>query len=377
MRTEATIPAATLAAIRAPFAAQTATLIAPPIVQPLGLFLDLAGEAMRARLFVVQADGRDEACLRPELTIPVARAHIASGAKAGRYTYEGPAFRAMPRGEEMAHAEEFLQIGLEIYGGVDVEAEAEVVGLAWRSAKAGGRTDLTLRLGDAALFTAFVEAIGVGKAAAARIRRGFGRRGLSEAVLARTEAAAPVAESGRLAAVLAGLGEAEAAQLLDELWLLADIRPVGGRPTSEIVGRLVRRGDASSRTLTEAQGELLRAYLAIEGQPAGAVDAVVKLAASSGADLSSVQALWARRLAALEARGVPGDGVSFHASFGRVFDYYDGFLFDIVSEALGRDRPVASGGRYDGLLDRLGAASVGGAVGCMVRPGRAWKEASE
>ncbi|MEI9891621.1 MAG: hypothetical protein WDN45_15070 [Caulobacteraceae bacterium] len=49
------------------------------MMQPLALLLDMAGEAMRARLFVVQADGIDEACLRPDFTIPVASAHIASG----------------------------------------------------------------------------------------------------------------------------------------------------------------------------------------------------------------------------------------------------------------------------------------------------------
>src|SRR5205085_10213242 len=112
MRAEPPIPAAALAAIRGPFEAEAATRGEPPVVQPLNLFLDMAGEAMRARLFVVQADGREEACLRPELTIPVARAHVAAGAAAGRYAYEGKAFRALPRGGEATHAEEFLQIGL-------------------------------------------------------------------------------------------------------------------------------------------------------------------------------------------------------------------------------------------------------------------------
>ena len=67
----------------------------------------------------------------------------------------------------------------------------------------------------------------------------------------------------------------------------------------------------------------------------------------------------------------------FTASFGRAFGYYDGFLFDVVSAALGDDRPVAGGGRYDTLLVRLGSAHPSGAVGCMVRPGRAIKEGGE
>jgi histidyl-tRNA synthetase len=43
------------------------------------------------------------------------------------------------------------------------------------------------------------------------------------------------------------------------------------------------------------------------------------------------------------------------AAFGRAFGYYDGFLFEVRSDALGDERPVAAGGRYDGLPARLGA----------------------
>ena len=63
---ESQVPEAALAAMRAPFLEQGATPIETPVLQPLALLLDLAGEAMRPRLFVVQADGIDEACLRPE-----------------------------------------------------------------------------------------------------------------------------------------------------------------------------------------------------------------------------------------------------------------------------------------------------------------------
>ena len=113
MRIEPPVPAEVLAAVRAPFAALGATAIDPPVIQPLDLILDLAGEAMRERLFLVQADDGAEAALRPDFTIPAARLHIESGGAGGRYFYEGKAFRAAPRGREAY--EEFLQIGLEAF----------------------------------------------------------------------------------------------------------------------------------------------------------------------------------------------------------------------------------------------------------------------
>ena len=115
----------------------------------------------------------------------------------------------------------------------------------------------------------------------------------------------------------------------------------------------------------------------VEGKPKAALDAVAKLASASAIDLDGALETWMRRLAAFKDAGLPLDQVRFAAGFGRGFGYYDGFLFDIVSEALGEDRPVAGGGRYDGLLVRLGSAHPTAAVGCMVRPGRAWKEAAE
>ena len=57
---------------------------------------------------------------------------------------------------------------------------------------------------------------------------------------------------------------------------------------------------------------------------------------------------WSRRLDALIAGGIPEGAVRFSAAFGRSFGYYDGVLFEVRSEALGADQPVAAGGRYDG-----------------------------
>ena len=69
--------------------------------------------------------------------------------------------------------------------------------------------------------------------------------------------------------------------------------------------------------------------------------------------------------------GAPEDRMAFDAGVGRVFSYYDGFLFEVISPTVGLDSPVAAGGRYDSLLGRLSGVAAS-AVGCMVRPARAW-----
>jgi len=376
MRLERAIPAAALAAIRAPLAKAGAVLTDAPVLQPLGLLLDLAGESMRARLFVVSGDGGEEACLRPDFTVAIAREHLESGAASGRYLYDGKAFRVAPRGSD--RAEEFLQIGVEAFEtGDPVAADAEIAALAWACAAAGGRADLSLVLGDVGLFAAFVDTLDLAAPLAARLKRAFTRpRQLKAELDGGPEVVGE--EQSRIAALLAGLPEGEASAVLQELWSLAGIEPVGGRRPAEIAHRLVERAQAAEAgKLSPAQADAVRAFLAVSDRPGPALDAIAALAGPQRAALDAALDGWRRRLAGMVARGVPEDRTRLTAAFGRAFGYYDGFLFEVRSEALGDERPVAAGGRYDGLPARLGAQRSTGAVGCMVRPARAYAGGGE
>lgn len=373
MRAEPRVPGEALAAIRAPFLQTGAERVDPPILQPLSLLLELAGEALRARLFVVQAEGGQEACLRPDFTAPVARLHLAGGAAEGRYFYEGTAFRASR--ESADRPEEFLQVGLEIYEtakGSPAATDAEVTALAWRAAAAGGRKDLTIWLGDVALFGALIDSLQLAPMLAARLRRSAARPRLLAAELARAGARPEASASGALAARLAGLSEGEAAALLEEIWTLAGIERVGGRGPAEIAQRLVRKAEAAQApALSPAQAEAIRAFLAVSAPLDKALEAVDDIGGEAPG-LSAALGGWAERVERLIRAGAPVDRLWFAAGLGHTFDYYDGLTFEVRSEALGPERPVAVGGRYDSLPARLGGASGTRAVGAMVRPWRAY-----
>jgi ATP phosphoribosyltransferase regulatory subunit len=385
VRLERSIPAEALDAIRAPFLGAGAAPTDAPVLQPLGLLLDLAGEAMRSRLFVVSGDQGEEACLRPDFTVAIAREHLAGGAAAGRYFYEGKAFRVAPRGSD--RAEEFLQIGIEAFEAEDpIVADAEIAALAWTSSAAGGRDDLTLLLGDVGLFAAFVDSLGLTPPLGARLKRAFTRPRMLKAELegaGSPPGGAAAAEQSRIAALLAGLPEAEASAVLQELWSLAGIEPVGGRRPAEIAHRLVERAQAArAGRLSVGEADAVRAFLAVSDRPGAALDAIAAVGGPRRAALDAALDGWRRRLAGMVARGASEDRMTLAAAFGRAFGYYDGFLFEVRSQALGEDRPVAAGGRYDGLPARLDAqrgeaAIQTGAVGCMVRPARAYAGGGE
>lgn len=376
MRLERSIPAEALDAIRAPLLAAGAALTDAPVLQPLGLLLDLTGEAMRSRLFVVSGDGGEEACLRPDFTVAVARQHFENGGQPARRRYEGKAFRVAPRGSD--RAEEFLQIGVEAFEtGDPVAADAEIAALAWASSAAGGRSDLSLILGDVSLFAAFVDSLDLAPPLAARLKRAFAKPRQLKAELD-GDSSALSSEQSRIASLLAGLPETEASAVLQELWSLAGIEPVGGRRPAEIAHRLVERAEAAKAgRLDAAQADKVRAFLAVSDRPDAALDAIASLAGPHDGSLKAAMAAWRARLSGMVERGVPLDRVTLAAAFGRAFGYYDGYLFEVHSAALGAERPLAAGGRYDGLPSKLGVSANTGAVGCMVRPARAYAGGGE
>src|SRR6201998_3472967 len=131
----------------------------PAFLQPAEPFLDLSGEDIRKSLYLTTDASGEELCLRPDLTIPVARDYLASsqvGQPAG-FSYLGPVFRY--RG---GRPSEFLQAGIESFGRQDrPAADAEMLALALEATSAFGLTDVEIRTGDVALFTALIDALGL------------------------------------------------------------------------------------------------------------------------------------------------------------------------------------------------------------------------
>ena len=56
--------------LMAAFVAAGYERIAPDIIQPAGLFLDVIGESLRGRTYVFTDPDGQELCLRPDLTVP-------------------------------------------------------------------------------------------------------------------------------------------------------------------------------------------------------------------------------------------------------------------------------------------------------------------
>ena len=145
------------------FAASGYEAVAPSIIQPADIFLDVVGEDLRGRTYVFTDPEGAELCLRPDLTVPTCRLHWERYGRAdasGRYCYNGPAFRFQPDGGDAIHPREFRQAGIEYFGSTQYAlAEAEVLAVILKALDSAGLDDCTVRIGDLGIFDALLSAL--------------------------------------------------------------------------------------------------------------------------------------------------------------------------------------------------------------------------
>jgi ATP phosphoribosyltransferase regulatory subunit len=338
----------------------------PPILQPAEPFLDLSGEDIRKRMYLTTAPDGGEFCLRPDLTIPVSRDYLASplaGETAG-YCYLGPVFRH--RSDAPA---EFLQAGIESFGrGDKAAADAEMLVLALEATAHYGVPAPDIRMGDVALFWALIDGLDLAPAWKRRLIKDFNRKAnlaqdLNRLVLGGANARP---EYQGVLAALAGSDPKGAHALVTDLLSIAGINAVGGRSVGEIADRFLEQAalGASARLPRDVRG-LIERFLSIEGDPDEVATELRALNGDVGKALQPVLDLFESRTGFLAAHSIEPKRIRFSTAFGRGFDYYTGFVFELTDPARTGD-PLVAGGRYDGLFTRLGSPEPIPAVGFSI-----------
>ena len=342
--------------------------VQPAILQPAEPFLDLSGEDIRNRMYLTTAPGGGEFCLRPDLTIPVSRDYLASpiAGQAAGFCYLGPVFRH--RSDQPA---EFLQAGIESFGRADkAAADAEMLSLGLEATAGYGLASPDIKTGDVALFAALVAGLELPPAWKRRLIKDFNRKtnlahDLDRLVLGGNNARP---EYQGVLAALAGANPKGAHALVTDLLSIAGINAVGGRSVAEIAERFLEQSAlGASAKLPQEVRAVIERFLAIAGDPDEAAADLRALVGEANMNGAMTQALdlFESRNGFLAAQGIDLKRVHFSTSFGRGFDYYTGFVFELTDPARTGD-PLVAGGRYDGLLARLGSGEQTPAVGFAV-----------
>jgi ATP phosphoribosyltransferase regulatory subunit len=337
--------------------------IEPLALQPASVFLDMSGEEIRGRLFLTSGPAGEELCLRPDYTIPVCLAYLASPevGRPAQYSYVGPVFRA-----RAGQRSEWRQSGLESYGRSDAEAaDAEIFALAMEAAAAAGAGALDVRFGDAGLFDKALHALDLPDVLRRRLRRGLAQGRSLDAILDET-ANGSLDKAGVLAA-LERADHAGAKALVEDLLAIAGIATVGGRSAGEIADRFLEQASLRAGSSAPAEKrEALRRFLAVKGDPDSASRQLRALAADAKLDIAEALDAFDQRTGLLAAHGVSVERCTFAAGFVRDLGYYTGFVFEAVDPKRAGGRPIIGGGRYDRLARRLGAPADIPAVGAAI-----------
>jgi ATP phosphoribosyltransferase regulatory subunit len=344
------------------------TRLMPAILQPAEPFLDLSGEDIRKRMYLTTAPGGEELCLRPDLTIPVSRDYLASprAGQAAGFCYLGPVFRHSSDGPA-----EFPQAGIESFGRLDrAAADAEMLALGLEATAHYGLPRPDIRIGDVSLFASLIAGLDLPPAWKRRLIKDFNRKAnlaqdLDRLVLGGNNGRP---EYQGVLTALAGSDPKGAHALVTDLLSIAGINAVGGRSVGEIADRFLEQSalGAGAKLPRDVRG-IIERFLGIAGDPDEAAADLRALMTDAGMNdaLGPALDLFESRTGFLAARGLDLKRVNFSTAFGRGFDYYTGFVFELTDPVRTGD-PLVAGGRYDGLLTRLGAPAPIPAVGFAV-----------
>lgn len=351
--------------------------VAPPVIQPADIFLDLIGEDLRARTYVFSDPDGAELCLRPDLTVPACRIYLDRNPEAtppARFTYDGVVFRYQPAGGTLTRPREIRQAGIESFAAADSDrADTEILALSVEAVRAAGLRAFRLRVGDLAIFEALLAGIAMPERWRARLRHHFWRPDAFRAQLSRLVTGYSAAHRlpPALVSALRVAAPEDAVEIVARHLADRGLELSGTRTVSEIAEQLLGDvADLDAECLPAASATLLESYLAITS-PAPEAPALIRdLMRPHGIEVEPALTAYERRLKLAAEEGIDLTSAQFSGAFGRSFEYYTGFVFEIMSASIGDGTPIGGGGRYDTLISVMSEKRRVPAVGSAIHTER-------
>ncbi len=333
----------------------------PPVMERSELFLTSFGQELWQNLYTFRLHHRD-LCLRPEFTASICRLYLDYYQQHPlplRLQYAGPVFRyeAPGRGRYRQHT----QLGVELFGGHTVSADAEILQLACEALNELHITSYRLELGHIGVASGFIQRLQLDDHAARlllslmeQISRSEDGEQIAEA---RLEALYPTNSPGEneLYGSSSGTISEGETRLLASLLSSISITYGDDDTRKEVVERFLwkmERGEQRRRILHAL--EFLRALHAISGSPPTVFGALRDLLGRYELDPRPLEEL-EQLVTVIEQSGVPNQQILLNLALGRGVSYYTGLVFEIhAPDEDGFDAQLCGGGRYDRLLRAVG-----------------------
>ena len=341
------------------------------IVEHAELFLTRAGNAIIEKLFVFDQQGHEMA-LRPEFTAQAVEQYINSSHDQShdqivRWQFSGPVFELTT--ETGVSLQEKPNIGVELIGQSGATADAEVIAMAAEALQ----TVLPTRLyiGHTGLLTRVLQGYGFDAHTIRRFLAGsvddIGADG-SSADNIRTHAQPDGATQNdrhltdreQSQADKASLSPTQSRRMLDVLLDSTNYsQTMGGRTRQEIVDRMVSKQQHGAPQWDEAY-RFFTQWRQIEASPAEAFPLIEQIL-SADETVAAMLQQWKDTIRLLDIYGIDTSSIVLRPHLTQKWDYYSGIVFsfhhdspDDTTQQAAQKQYVASGGRYDGLVEILG-----------------------
>lgn len=328
-----------------------------PILERGDLFQASFRQELWQSLYTFRLHNRDH-CLRPEYTASICRLYLDQYQKQPlplRLQYGGPVFRyeTPGRGRYRQHT----QLGIELFGGQAVYADAEILQLACDALRELAISAYRLELGHIGVASSFVKRLQLDEQAAYLLLSLMEQISRSEEgeqqARARLEALYP--DGGQDAALTShALANGEKRHLTSLLNGLS-IAFAGDGERQEIIERFTwKMGRGEQRRQILYALDFLRELHGVVGAPPEVFTALRELLSRYELDAGPLREL-EQLVEVVEQSGVAREQVRLNLALGRGVSYYTGLVFEIhAQEADGFETQLCGGGRYDRLVQAIG-----------------------
>ena len=333
----------------------------PPLLERSELFQSSFGQELWQNLYTFRLHHRD-LCMRPEFTASICRLyldHYQQQTLPLRFQYAGPVFRyeTPGRGRYRQHT----QLGVEMFGGHIISADAEILQLACEALNKLQITSYRLELGHIGVVSGFINRLQLDDHAARlllSLMELISRSDEGEQIAqTRLEALYPEnrVDKSEMSSNYTGTISVGDAHVLASL--LSGISVTFGNDNArhEIVERFLwklERSEQRKRILHAL--EFLHALHAISGPPPEVFGALRDLLERYELDPKPLAEL-EQLVDVIEQSAVSSQQIVLNLALGRGVSYYTGLVFEIHAlDEDGFDTQLCGGGRYDNLLRAVG-----------------------
>ena len=309
------------------------------------IIIERSGEIFKKSLLSFEDDNGKNFSLRPDLTISSCLDYI-KNVKRGiyKYAYFDQAYRRTFGKESLVRN----QLGCEIIGSSNLQSNAEIINLIDQSLKKVIKYKTTIKINDINIFYALVDSLKLPSRWRLRLKRHFWRDDYFKQLIKRLESNSDLQKN---------VFELDKKSYFKMKKLKKD-KMIAGRKINEILNRFEKKIKEPRSNINGARvAQIIRDFLNINCPLKNAKNELQKFEVKNKINLKLNQF-------DVFQLNLKNNNAMFSTNIGRSAEYYTGLVFEIYKKS--KSFNLASGGRYDNLMQTLGAktkvAAIGGAI---------------